>query len=320
MNLEKICSVIVSVYNEEDSLEPFYQHCSQSCEKLQELGYGYEIVFVNDGSQDKSAILLEDFAERDKEHVRVLSFSRNFGHEAAMTAGLDHAKGDFLVFMDADLQHPPELISEMLKKSEEGYQVVSMVRTKNPSAGLVKNVTSALFYWILNHVSPVHFEENASDFFGISKKVQEVLKKHYREKVRYLRGFVQSVGFPKTSIRYEAAARQAGQSHYSLSKLWRFSKNTLFTFSNLPLQLGIFAAICSGGLGTVLLIYTLLTRKGAPSGYATIVVVLCFMFAVLFFVVGIIGEYIAILFEELKDRPLYILSDSKNIEEEENGH
>ena len=318
--MEKICSVIVSVYNEEDSLEQFYQHCSQSCEKLQELGYDYEIVFVNDGSQDKSAILLENFAERDKEHVRVLSFSRNFGHEAAMTAGLDHAKGDFLVFMDADLQHPPELISEMLKKSEEGYQVVSMVRTKNPSAGFVKNITSALFYWILNHVSPVHFEENASDFFGISKKVQQVLKKHYREKVRYLRGFVQSVGFPKTSIRYEAAARQAGQSHYSLSKLWQFSKNTLFTFSNLPLQLGIFAAICSGGLGTVLLIYTLLTRKGAPSGYATIVVVLCFMFAVLFFVIGIIGEYIAILFEELKDRPLYILSDSKNIEEGENGH
>ena len=314
--MEKICSVIVSVYNEEDSLEQFYQHCSLSCEKLQELGYGYEIVFVNDGSQDKSAILLEDFAERDREHVRVLSFSRNFGHEAAMTAGLDHAKGDFLVFMDADLQHPPELISEMLKKSEEGYQVVSMVRTKNPSAGFVKNITSALFYWILNHVSPVHFEENASDFFGISKKVQQVLKKHYREKVRYLRGFVQSVGFPKTSIRYEAAARQAGQSHYSLSKLWQFSKNTLFTFSNLPLQLGIFAAICSGGLGTVLLIYTLLTRKGAPSGYATIVVVICFMFAVLFFVIGIIGEYIAILFEELKDRPLYILSDSKNIEED----
>lgn len=313
--MEKICSVIVSVYNEEDSLEQFYQHCSRSCEKLQELGYDYEIVFVNDGSQDKSAILLENFAERDKEHVRVLSFSRNFGHEAAMTAGLDHAKGDFLVFMDADLQHPPELISEMLKKFEEGYQVVSMVRTKNPSAGFVKNITSALFYWILNHVSPVRFEENASDFFGISKKVQEVLKKHYREKVRYLRGFVQSVGFPKTSIRYEAAARQAGQSHYSLSKLWQFSKNTLFTFSNLPLQLGIFAAICSGGLGTLLLIYTLLTRKGAPSGYATIVVVLCFMFAVLFFVIGIIGEYIAILFEELKDRPLYILSDSKNIEE-----
>ena len=230
--MEKICSVIVSVYNEEDSLEQFYQHCSQSCEKLQELGYGYEIVFVNDGSQDKSAILLEDFAERDREHVRVLSFSRNFGHEAAMTAGLDHAKGDFLVFMDADLQHPPELISEMLKKSEEGYQVVSMVRTKNPSAGLVKNITSALFYWILNHVSPVHFEENASDFFGISKKVQEVLKKHYREKVRYLRGFVQSVGFPKTSIRYEAAARQAVHSHYSLSKLWQFQKHPLYLFQS----------------------------------------------------------------------------------------
>ena len=105
--MEKICSVIVSVYNEEDSLEQFYQHCSQSCEKLQELGYGYEIVFVNDGSQDKSAILLEDFAERDREHVRVLSFSRNFGHEAAMTAGLDHAKGDFLVLWMRIYSIPP---------------------------------------------------------------------------------------------------------------------------------------------------------------------------------------------------------------------
>ena len=204
----------------------------------------------------------------------------------------------------------------MLQKYEEGFHVVSMVRTKNASAGIVKNLTSSLFYWILNKLSSLHFEANASDFFGISKDVQAVLKKYYREKVRYLRGYVQSVGFPKTKIEYQAGVRQGGQSHYSIRKLWDFSRNTILTFSNLPLKLGIFASICSMFLGVLLLLYTLFTRKGAPSGYATIVVLLCFMFAVLFFVVGIIGEYIALLFEEIKDRPIYIVSEKKNMEKE----
>ena len=125
-----------------------------------------------------------------------------------MTAGLDYARGDFLIFMDADLQHSPELIPAMLQKYEEGFHVVSMVRTKNASAGIVKNLTSSLFYWILNKLSFLHFEANASDFFGISKDVQAVLKKYYREKVRYLRGYVQSVGFPKTKIEYQAGVRE----------------------------------------------------------------------------------------------------------------
>ena len=193
--------------------------------------------------------------------------------------------------------------------------MVSMVRTKNSSAGILKNLSSAAFYWVLNHLSPLHFEANASDFFGISSAVQQVLKKYYREKVRYLRGYVQSVGFSKTKIEYEAGVRQGGKSHYSLRKLWAFSRNTLLSFSNLPLKLGIFASGCSMFLGILLLVYTLLTRKGAPSGYATIVVLLCFMFAVLFFVVGIIGEYIALLFEEIKDRPIYVVSKTMNLPE-----
>ena len=189
-----------------------------------------------------------------------------------------------------------------------------MVRTKNSSAGLIKNISSSAFYFVLNRLSPLHFEANASDFFGISKEVQEVLIKYYREKVRYLRGYVQSVGFSKTKILYEAGERQGGASHYSIRKLLIFSKNTLLSFSNLPLRLGIFASVCSAVLGLLLLFYTLVTRKGAPSGYATIVVLLCFMFAVLFLVVGIIGEYIALLFEEIKDRPIYIVSEIKNLD------
>lgn len=323
----KNCSIIVSVYNEEASLENFFEACSSvlstcragskkdsACEKIVEK-YHTEILFVDDGSTDRSPLILDRLALEYPELVKVIHFSRNFGHEAAMTAGLDYASGDFLIFMDADLQHSPELIPEMLEKYEEGFHVVSMVRTKNSSAGILKNLSSAAFYWVLNHLSPLHFEANASDFFGISSAVQQVLKKYYREKVRYLRGYVQSVGFSKTKIEYEAGVRQGGKSHYSLRKLWAFSRNTLLSFSNLPLKLGIFASVCSMFLGILLLVYTLLTRKGAPSGYATIIVLLCFMFAVLFFVVGIIGEYIALLFEEIKDRPIYVVSKTMNLPE-----
>lgn len=323
----KNCSIIVSAYNEEASLENFFEACSSvlstcragskkdsACEKIVEK-YHTEILFVDDGSTDRSPLILDRLALEYPELVKVIHFSRNFGHEAAMTAGLDYASGDFLIFMDADLQHSPELIPEMLEKYEEGFHVVSMVRTKNSSAGILKNLSSAAFYWVLNHLSPLHFEANASDFFGISSAVQQVLKKYYREKVRYLRGYVQSVGFSKTKIEYEAGVRQGGKSHYSLRKLWAFSRNTLLSFSNLPLKLGIFASVCSMFLGILLLVYTLLTRKGAPSGYATIVVLLCFMFAVLFFVVGIIGEYIALLFEEIKDRPIYVVSKTMNLPE-----
>ena len=349
----KSFSIIVSVYNEEASLEKYFEACfsvlrdlclmkrdnsdfselpleSEKSELLSESKknhafgqnreeqgvkeYQAELLFVDDGSSDRSPLILDKLAAEYPDLVRVIHFSKNFGHEAAMTAGLDHAKGDFLIFMDADLQHPPKLIPEMLQKWEEGFSVVSMVRTKNSSAGLIKNISSSAFYFVLNRLSPLHFEANASDFFGISKEVQEVLIKYYREKVRYLRGYVQSVGFSKTKILYEAGERQGGASHYSIRKLLIFSKNTLLSFSNLPLRLGIFASVCSAVLGLLLLFYTLVTRKGAPSGYATIVVLLCFMFAVLFLVVGIIGEYIALLFEEIKDRPIYIVSEIKNLD------
>ena len=349
----KSFSIIVSVYNEEASLEKYFEACfsvlrdfclmkrdnsdfselplereksellseskknhafGQKREEQRVKEYQAELLFVDDGSSDRSPLILDKLAAEYPDLVRVIHFSKNFGHEAAMTAGLDHAKGDFLIFMDADLQHPPKLIPEMLQKWEEGFSVVSMVRTKNSSAGLIKNISSSAFYFVLNRLSPLHFEANASDFFGISKEVQEVLIKYYREKVRYLRGYVQSVGFSKTKILYEAGERQGGASHYSIRKLLVFSKNTLLSFSNLPLRLGIFASVCSAVLGLLLLFYTLVTRKGAPSGYATIVVLLCFMFAVLFLVVGIIGEYIALLFEEIKDRPIYIVSEIKNLD------
>ena len=231
-----------------------------------------------------------------------------------MIAGIDYSRGDGIICMDADLQHPPQCIPEILEKFDEGYQVVSMARTRNESAGWFKNLASPAFYRLINLLSDVKLESNASDFFGISRKVSQVLKKHYRERVRFLRGYVQNVGFKKTVIPYEARARAAGKSKYSIRKLLRFSVNTILCFSNLPLKLGIYAGVFAALLGVGVMVYTLFTRGGAPSGYATIVVLNCFMFAILFLIVGIIGEYISILFAELKDRPIYIVEDTENLE------
>ena len=305
--MERLLSVVVSVYNEEEVLERFYRETSRV---LEGIGWDYEIIFVNDGSADESPAILKRLAGR----VKVVSFSRNFGHEAAMIAGIDHSSGDGIVCMDADLQHPPECIPDMIRCFEEGFQVISMVRTKNESAGWFKNLASKAFYKLINVLSDVRFEDGASDFFGISRKVASVLKENYRERIRFLRGYVQNIGFKRTSIEYEAGARAGGHSKYSIRKLFRLSVNTIVCFSDLPLKLGIYAGLLAGLMGAAVLVYTLFTRQGAPGGYATIVVLLCFMFAVLFLLVGIIGEYIAVLFTELKDRPIYIVEETENLD------
>ena len=303
----KKVSLIVSVYNEEKGLRDFYRVTKEVLSGIP--GYEFQMLFVNDGSNDKSGEILSELRSADPDTVKVIEFSRNFGHEAAMCAGLDYADGDFLIFMDADLQHPPKCIPRILSAFENGAEVISMVRTENKAAGLIKNVTSGLFYGLINKLSTAHMEPGASDFFAMAKAPAEVLRHNFREKIRFLRGYVQNIGFNKVNISYEAAPRVAGESHYSIAKLWRLCINTIVCFSDVPLKAGIFAGLLSGLFGIILIIYTLATRQGAPSGYATIVIVLCFMFAVLFVLLGIIGQYIAVIYTELKDRPIYIIKD-----------
>ena len=278
----------------------------------------YEIIFVNDGSVDGSRGILFKIA-KDDENVKVVHFSRNFGHEAAMIAGIDNASGDYIVCMDADLQHPPTLLPEMLRKFESGYDIINMVRTVNKSAGIIKNITSSMFYKVINRLSDIHLVSNASDFFGISKRVADVLRSSYREKTRFLRGYVQNVGFNTVNIEYEARKRYAGESKYSIKKLFRFSMNTIMTFSNLPLKLGIYAGSMAAFLAIVMMIYTIVSfiRVGTPSGYATTICLICFMFSVLFFIVGIIGEYLGLILSEIKDRPIYIVEEKINFEDKE---
>jgi len=309
----KTISVVVSCYNEELALNQFYHETARILNKL---NWDYELIFVNDGSQDGTMKILDDLSKKDKK-VKIISFSRNFGHEAAMIAGLDYSSGDGIVCMDADLQHPPQYLPEIVRKLEEGCDVINMVRTKNESAGWFKNFASSAFYHLINVLSDVKFEPNASDFFAISRRAGDVLRDNYREKVRFLRGYVQNIGFNRATIEYEAGVRVAGESKYSIKKLMAFSLNTIMCFSNLPLKLGIYAGCGAGLLGIVMMIYTIWSwaRVGTPNGYATTIVLICFMFSVLFLIVGVIGNYIAILFAELKDRPIYIVGETKNFSE-----
>ncbi len=307
--MSKKISIVVSVYNEELSLQLFYKHTSQILEETaKSTGWDYELIFVNDGSRDLSLDILKEYVAVD-EHVKIINFAANRGHEAAMIAGIDYATGDGIVCMDADLQHPPESIPAIIAKFEEGYDVVSMVRTVREDAGIVKRITSAGFYYVMNKISKANFESNSSDFFGISRRVALVLRNDYRERVRFLRGYVQNVGFKKTKLEFEASARVAGHSNYNIRSLIKLSLNAICNFSDAPLKMGIYAGVLSLIAAFILMIYSIVQYflGTAPSGYSTIVVVLCFMFGVLFMILGFISEYLAIIFAEVKNRPIYIV-------------
>ncbi|MBP5598157.1 MAG: glycosyltransferase family 2 protein [Pseudobutyrivibrio sp.] len=307
--MQKKISLVVSVYNEEKGIEEFYGATTKVMESVISDGkWDYELIFVNDGSLDGSLNILTKFAEAN-DKVKVVNFAVNRGHEAAMIAGIDYAKSDALICMDADLQHPPEVIPEIIKKFDEGYDVVSMVRTGRKDGGIIKKVTSSAFYRIMNKMSKANFENNSSDFFAISNRVAMVLREDYRERVRFLRGYVQNVGFKKTTVEFEAGARVAGESNYNLRTLVKLSLNAICNFSDAPLKIGIYAGIVSLIAAFILMIYSVVQffLGNAPDGYSTIIVVLCIMFGVLFMILGFISEYLAIIFLEVKGRPIYIV-------------
>ncbi|MCB1157554.1 MAG: glycosyltransferase family 2 protein [Leptospiraceae bacterium] len=305
-------SLVVSVYNEEAVLPFFLKNLQEALGFLNEADY--EILFVNDGSLDCSETILQNFTEIYP-YVKVIHFSRNFGHEAAMTAGLDYAIGDHVLCMDADLQHPPDLIQQIYKKQEEGFDIINMVREKREDSTFLHSFFSYLFYFIFNRLSHYNIEPGASDFFLVSRRVADVLREDFHERARFMRGFVQIIGFPKTTIHYKAPARKYGESKYGFRKLLTYFFHVLFSFSRFPLRLGLFlggmTALCSIIVGIYSIIKKLFTNE-PPSGYTTIVVLISFLFAIQFFLTGIIGEYIAHLFLEVKRRPIYIVKETIN--------
>ena len=310
-----LLSIVVSVYNEEDNLERFLEVASSVLrDSMPKNEWGYELIFVNDGSADKSREILDGFAAQDT-RCCVIHFSRNFGHEAAMIAGIDHAQGDFIVCMDADLQNPPELLPQMVDKFCGGTDIVLMARAENKDAGVMKRLTSGLFYGVLNFLSGVKFERNVSDFFGISKRAADVLRKDYREKNRYLRGYIQQIGFSKTVLEYVAPERFAGESKYTMKSLFRIAMNTLNCFSVTPMRVGAVAAGISLVMTIVSFAYYIgfYVANGYGSGTALLCSMITFLFSLLFLLLGTIGEYLGMLMLELKGRPIYIIEDVRNV-------
>ncbi|MEA4935715.1 MAG: glycosyltransferase family 2 protein [Paludibacter sp.] len=300
-------SIIVSVYNEEQVLNSFYHTLM---EVLEEQKYEYEIIFVNDGSSDSSQDIIDNFISGNPK-IKSILFSRNFGHEAAMIAGIDYVTGEMIICMDSDLQHPPSIIPEMYNRFVIGdVDIINMVRKEHR-----QNFTSKLFYRILNLVSPYNFEANASDFFVISERIAKILRDNYRERVRFLRGFIQILGFKRTILKFTAPQRKEGKSKYSFSKLLSLSVTAVATLSKLPLKIGIYLGFISGIFSVLLAVYSIIMKiiEQPVSGYTTIVVFLGIMFSIQFIILGIIGEYIGFLFDEQKKRPIYIVDKLNNI-------
>jgi dolichol-phosphate mannosyltransferase len=300
-------SIIVSVFNEEASLPMFYQELKNV---LQNVDFDYEILFVNDGSTDQSLERIREIKQQDNQ-VHLIDFSRNFGHEAAMLAGIDCCTGDAAICMDADLQHPPRSIIEMWAKFQEGFDVINMVRMDRQDGGFFRKITSKAFYSITNKMLNSKLEPNASDFFLISKRVIHLLQNNYRERTRFIRGFIQIIGFNRTTITFHAPERVAGVSKYSFFKLLTLSFSAISTLSKVPLKLGLWSGLLSGLMSIIIAIYSLVMWfiDKPVGGYTTLVILISGMFCVNFIVLGIIGEYIGHLFDESKGRPHYIVME-----------
>ncbi|MDY0200652.1 MAG: glycosyltransferase family 2 protein [Tenuifilaceae bacterium] len=300
-------SIVIPVFNEEPILEIVWESIKNT---LSYNNFDAEVIFVDDGSTDSSLKILSNLKENEPDTLKIISFTKNFGHESAMIAGIDHATGDCIICMDADMQHPPELIPKMVEKYNEGFHIVNMIREKREDNSWLKNKFSTFFYRFINRLSEYELHENASDFFLISKTVAQTLRTNFRERNRFLRGFIQIIGFEKTTISFVAPKRIGGESKYSFLKLLKLSVNAVVSFSKTPLYLGIYIGMIFALFSVILAVYSIYVYffgNTPPSGYTTLVLFMSISFTLLFFLVGIIGIYVGYNFDENKQRPLYII-------------
>lgn len=304
--INKIVSIVISAYNEEENINKLYEELSKVIKDIK--GVNFEIIFVNDGSTDYTFRKLKNLQKKDK-NVKIVNFVRNYGHEIAMTAGMDYAKGDAVIFMDADLQHPPVYIAEMIEKWQNGADIVLTKRLSNQGTSKFYKFCASLFYKILNFLSDIKIPEKTPDFRLIDRKYIDFLKT-FHEKDRIFRGLL-SLIMPTENvefIEFEAPKRYAGESKYNLTKSIRLAIDAITQFSTRPLKisiyLGLMVALISLFFGAYVIIERFVLSKPTP-GYATIVCTVTFIGAIQLIVLGIIGEYIGKIHMEVKNRPLY---------------
>lgn len=307
----KLISIVIPMYFEEKVVDECYGRLTLAISKSV---HKYELIFVNDGSTDRTLELLEEIAIKDSQ-VKIISFSRNFGHQIAVTAGLEKSKGDAVVIIDADLQDPPELIPEMIALWEKGYDVVYGARKKRHGESFFKLITAKAFYRLLDKMSSVKIPMDTGDFRLIDRKVVEALKK-MPEHNRFLRGMSSWIGFKQIPFEYERKERFAGETKYPLKKMVKLGMDGIISFSSKPLKLIEYLGLGITLISFALLIYSLIVIYGGVLlGSAPILIILIFIGGIQLLSIGIVGEYIARIYDESKDRPLYVIDREINLED-----
>lgn len=306
----KKISIVIPAYNEEGNLMPVYQRIKSVFENMQ--GYSFEIIFVNDGSRDNTQSRLEEMA-LDFPEIKYIEFSRNFGHQPAVKAGMDYADGNVIISMDGDLQHPPELIPQMVKKWEQGYDIVYTIRSYPKEIPYFKRKTSNLFYRFLSQISDVDLTNGGgSDFRLIDSSVAQVMK-NLKEDDLFLRGLMSWMGFKQTGIEFVAGERFSGQSSYDLKKMLKFAFTGITSFSVKPLYLATYLGFIFSSLSLLYIPYVLYAflTKTEISGWASLIMTIVFFGGVQLIILGILGIYLGKIFKQVKGRPNYIIR-SKN--------
>lgn len=312
-----VFTVIAPIFNEKENLPVLYKRVSDVMNSTNE---PWELVLVDDGSRDGSTDIIRALAEQDP-RVRPVIFARNFGHQIAVTAGLDYSRGQAVVIIDADLQDPPELILEMIEKWREGYEVVYAVRAQREGETWFKLFTASLFYRMIYRITDVKIPLDTGDFRLMDRKVVNVMNS-MRERHRFLRGMSSWVGFKQTGVSYNRAARQAGETKYPFRKMFKLALNAVTGFSYFPLQLATYMGFISAALAIIAIPVVIILRiTGAPDarpllGQATTLIAVLFLGGTQMISLGILGEYIGRIYDEVKGRPLYVVSQAPQDEPE----
>ena len=297
-------SVVIPIYNEEENIQLLYTRVKGVLDNMR---VSYELIFINDGSKDRSLLLIEELVANDT-IVKYIDFSRNFGHQIAVTAGLDHSLGNRVVIIDADLQDPPELIPEMYRKMDENFQVVYARRRSRKGESFLKKITARLFYRTLSSITAIDIPLDTGDFRIIDRKVVDVLKS-MPEQQKFLRGQISWIGFNQTYIEYDRDERHGGQTGYTYKKMLRFAIDGITSFSNLPLKVASLMGFVVSGIAFAIMLYALYIRffhNDYVQGWTSMILSVMFIGGIQLICVGIIGEYISRISTNIRQRPLYI--------------
>ncbi|HDR3581922.1 glycosyltransferase family 2 protein [Bacillus anthracis] len=313
--MQKLISVVVPMYFEEEVAQECYNRLKSV---MLQNDINYEFVFVNDGSTDRTMEILSEIAANDY-RTKIVNFARNFGHQVAVTAGIAATKGDAIVIIDADLQDPPEVIPELIAKWEEGYEVVYAKRKQRKGETWFKLLTAKYFYKFLNYMSDIDIPKDTGDFRIIDRKVADVFNQ-MTERNRFIRGMMSWVGFRQTYVEYERDERFAGETKYPLKKMIKFASDGIIAFSTKPLRIVMSLGLLSVLISIIVLLYTITVKiigNGTQTGWASIMVAITFFSGIQLLGLGIVGQYIARIYDESKNRPIYIVKETINIDQEE---